>query len=269
MAQTDKVFAGSIPALYDQYLGPMIFEPYALDMAERAARYAPKRILELAAGTGIATRAIARKLPGVPITATDLNQPMLDHAAKQPPAGAAITWQQADAQALPFENGSFDLVICQFGVMFFPDKVKAYSEVRRVLAPGGRFLFNVWDRIEENEVTDLVVRGVASVFPSDPPRFLARTPHGHYDLSVIAEALKQSGFSAIRSDTVEKRGRAPSPRDPAIGFCQGTPMRMEIEARDKSRLEEATDAAASAVAARFGSGPIDSKIQAHVIEAMR
>ena len=269
MAQTDKAFVGSIPALYDRHLGPMIFEPYAVDMADRVARLAPKRILEIAAGTGIVTRALARKLPGVPITATDLNQPMLDHAAEHAPAGSAITWQQADAQALPFGSGDFDVVVCQFGAMFFPDKPKAYAEARRVLAAGGHYLLSVWDRIEENPASDLVTRAVAGLFPDDPPRFLARTPHGYYDLTAITEALRASGFAAIRSETIEKRGRAPSARDPAIGFCQGSPLRMEIEARDKSRLDEATDAAAEAVAAQFGRGPIDSKIQAHVIEATR
>ena len=269
MAQTDKEFVGSIPALYDRHLGPMIFEPYALDMAERVARLAPKRILEIAAGTGIVTRVLARKLPAVPITATDLNQPMLDHAAKHAPAGSAITWQQADAQALPFGNGQFDVVVCQFGAMFFPDKPKAYAEARRVLAAGGHYLLSVWGRIEENPVTDLVTRAVAGLFPDDPPAFLARTPHGYYDVTAISEALKASGFASVHTETVEKRGRAPSARDPAIGFCQGSPLRMEIEARDKSRLEEATDAAAEAVAARFGRGPIDGKIQAHVIEAAR
>lgn len=269
MAEVDKVFAGSIPALYDRHLGPMIFEPYALDMADRVARLAPKRILEIAAGTGIVTRALARKLPGVPITATDLNQPMLDHAAKQTPAGSAITWQQADAQSLPFETGAFDVVICQFGAMFFPDKAKAYGEARRVLSPGGHYLLNVWARIEENPVTDLATRAVAALFPDDPPAFFARTPHGYHDVAAITETLKASGFTAIRAETVEKRGRAPSARDAAIGLCQGTPLRMEIEARDKSRLEEATNAAAEAVAARFGRGPIDGKIQAHVIEAAR
>jgi SAM-dependent methyltransferase len=269
MAQTDKAFVGSIPELYDRHLGPMIFEPYALDMADRVARLAPKRILEIAAGTGVVTRALARRFPGVPITATDLNQPMLDHAAKHAPAGSAITWQQADAQTLPFETGSFDVVVCQFGVMFFPDKAKAYAEARRVLSPGGHFLFSVWDRIEESPVSDLVSRSVAALFPDDPPGFLARTPHGYYDLGAICDALKRSGFSAIRGETVERRGRAPSPRDPAIGFCQGSPLRMEIEARDKSRLDAATNAATEAVAARFGRGPIDSKIRAHVIEAAR
>ena len=268
MTDTDKTFAGSIPALYDRYLGPMLFEPYALDMAERVARLAPQRVLEIAAGTGIVTRALSQKLPAVPIVATDLNQPMLDHASARL-SSERITWGQADAQALPFDDASFDVIACQFGVMFFPDKAKAFSEARRVLAPGGRFLFSVWDRIEENEVADLISRAVAALFPKDPPGFLARTPHGYHDLASISAALKRSGFSAVHGETVPKRGRAPSPRDPAIGFCQGSPLRNEIEARDKSRLDEATDAAAEAVAKRLGRGPIDGKLRAHVVEAAR
>ena len=268
MTETDKTFAGSIPALYDRHLGPMIFEPYALDMAERVARLAPKRILEIAAGTGIVTRALARTLPAVPIVATDLNQPMLDHASGHTSVGT-ITWRQADAQALPFEDASFDVVVCQFGVMFFPDKVAAFREARRVLAPGGHFLFSVWDRIEENEAADQVSRAVASLFPKDPPGFLPRTPYGYHDLTAIGAALKQSGFWAVHGETVPKSGRASSARDPAIGFCQGSPLRNEIEARDKSRLDEATDIAAEAVAKRLGRGPINGKIQAHVVMAAR
>ena len=268
MTDTDKAFTGSIPALYDRYLGPMLFEPYALDVAERVARIAPKRVLEMAAGTGIVTRALSQKLPAIPIVATDLNQPMLDHAAAHL-TSQRITWRQADAQALPFEDGSFDVLVCQFGVMFFPDKTKAFSEARRVLAPGGRFLFSIWDRIEENEVADLVSRAVAALFPKDPPRFLARTPYGYHDLAAIETTLKHSGFPEIRSETLAKRGRAASARDPAVGFCQGTPLRGEIEARDKTRLEEVTGRATDAIIQRFGSGPIDSRIQAHVITATR
>ena len=267
MAETDKVFAGSIPALYDRHLGPLLFEPYAADMAERVAHLAPKRILEIAAGTGIVAQAVSRKLPTVPITATDLNQPMLDHAAANRPA-STITWRQADAQALPFDDGSFDVVVCQFGVMFFPDKAKAFGEAKRVLRPGGHYLFSVWGRIDENEVADLVSLAVASLFPKDPPGFLPRTPYGYHDLTAIAAALGRAGFSTVRSEAVSKRGRAAASRDPAIGLCQGSPLRSEIEARDKSRLEEATNAAAEAVAKRFGSGPIDSKMLAHVIEAV-
>jgi len=269
MKETDKLFVGSMPALYDRHLGPFIFEPSAEDLAARVARAAPHRVLETAAGTGIVTRAMARALAeSGSITATDLNQAMVDYAAAQTTA-RNVTWRQADALALPFADGAFDAVVCQFGVMFFPDKRAGYREALRVLAPGGRFLFNVWDRIEDNEISRVVTDAVAALFPADPPRFLARTPHGYHDVALIRDELGQAGFARVEIETIEKRGRAPSPRDPAIGFCQGSPLRSEIEARDPGRLAEATEAAARAVAARFGPGPIEGKIQAHVITATR
>jgi SAM-dependent methyltransferase len=193
---------------------------------------------------------------------------MVDYAAAQT-AAHNVTWQQADALALPFPDGSFDAVVCQFGVMFFPDKGAGYREALRVLKPGGRFLFNVWDRIAENEITRLVTDAVAALFPADPPQFLARTPHGYHDVALIREQLTQAGFPDVQIETVAKPARAPSPRDPALGFCQGSPLRSEIEARDGGRLAEATEAAAQAVAARFGPGPIEGKAQAHVITAAR
>src|ERR1051326_5415496 len=183
--QADRIFRGSIPALYDQCLGPMIFAPYADDLASRLADIRSGRVLETAAGTGVLTRALVSALPeGVSIDATDLNQPMLDHASEQL-APRRVTWRQADAQTLPYPDGVFDAVVCQFGVMFFPDKPQAFSEAYRVLKPGGRFLFNVWDRIEENEFADIVVKSVAALFPHDPPIFLARTPHGHHDTAPL------------------------------------------------------------------------------------
>ncbi|MEA2976124.1 MAG: hypothetical protein QOF19_1644 [Alphaproteobacteria bacterium] len=267
--RTDTAFSGSIPEIYDRYLGPLIFEPYAADLAQRLAVMTIESVLETAAGTGIVTRALARSLPATAsIVATDLNQPMLDSAAARE-SSARVTWRQADAQSLPFKDQSFDTVVCQFGVMFFPNKRAAYREALRVLKPGGRFLFNVWDRIEDNEIPHVVIEALAAVFPQDPPRFLARTPHGYHDPRVIRDDVEAAGFTHVEIETVEKRSRAPSPRHPAIGFCQGTPLRNEIEARDKSRLEEATDAAATAVAARFGAGMVDGKIQALVITAVR
>jgi SAM-dependent methyltransferase len=269
MKDADKLFAGSIPEFYERYLGPLIFAPYAADLAARVARLAPKRLLETAAGTGIATRALAQALPETAsIVATDLNQAMIDFAAAKTRA-RNVSWRQADALSLPFEDSAFDAVVCQFGVMFFPDKRAGYREALRVLAPGGRFLFNVWDRIEENEVPRIVTEAVAALFPNDPPRFLARTPHGHHDIAVIRGDLAVAGFGSIEIETVAKRSRAPSHRDPALGFCQGTPLRNEIEARDPARLAEAAEAAAAALAARLGPGPIDAKIQAHVIAAAR
>lgn len=267
MKDTDKLFVGSMPALYDRHLGPFIFEPYAEDMAERVGRVGPQRLLETAAGTGIVTRALARALPGsAALTATDLNQAMVDYAAAQSQA-SNVAWRQADALALPFADGAFDVVVCQFGVMFFPDKIKGYREALRVLRPGGRFLFSVWDRIEENEISHVLTEAVAALFPADPPRFLARTPHGYHDVAAIRTQLGQAGFGRVEIETVAKRGRAPSPRDPAVGFCQGSPLRSEIEARDAGRLQEATEGAAQALAERFGPGPIEGKIQAHVITA--
>lgn len=263
---TDKVFAGSIPEFYETHLVPLIFEPYAADLAARLASKSLTRVLEIAAGTGVVTRALASALRDtVSIVATDLNQPMLDHASglgtKRP-----VEWRQADAMSLPFQDATFDAVVCQFGVMFFPDKAKAYSEARRVLKPGGTFLFNVWDRIEQNEFADSVTTALQTVFPSDPPRFLARTPHGYYDKIIIERDLAAGGFTgSAEITTVTARSRAPSFTIPAIAYCQGTPLRNEIEARDRSRLGEATDAAAEAIGERFGRGAVDGKIQAHVV----
>jgi SAM-dependent methyltransferase len=266
----DNVFAGSVPELYETHLVPLIFQPYADDLKERVAALNASRILEIAAGTGVVTRALAT-LPndGLTIVATDLNQAMLDRAATVETA-RPVTWRQADAMALPFRDGEFDAVVCQFGAMFFPDKAKAFSEARRVLGPGGHFIFNVWDRISENEFADVVTTAMETVFPGDPPRFLARTPHGHHDVSALAREVVGGGFTkAPRIETVTARSRAASARVPAIAYCQGTPLRNEIEARDASRLAEATDVATAALARRFGAGAVDGKIQAHVVVVER
>ena len=268
---TDKRFAGSIPRLYEEYLVPLIFQPYAEDLATRLASRSVRRVLEIAAGTGVVTRQLAATLPtGVSIVATDLNQPMLDMASEIGTDGRPVQWRQADAMQLPFGDGEFDAVVCQFGVMFFPDKAKAYSEARRVLKDGGVYLFNAWDRIEENEFAHTVTTALETVFPDDPPRFMARTPHGYHDRAAIERDLHSGGFTqSPRIDTVAARSRANSPRAPAIAYCQGTPLRNEIEARDSSRLAEATDVAADAIARRFGHGVVDARIQAHVVAVER
>jgi SAM-dependent methyltransferase len=262
----DHGFLGSLPKVYQSHLVPLIFEPYAADLGNRLVERPVSRVLEMAAGTGAVTRVLASVLPAsVDIVASDLNQAMLDQAVamgtKRP-----VEWRQADAMQLPFEDGAFDAVVCQFGVMFFPDKAKAFAEARRVLLPGGLLMFSVWDRIEENEFADTVTSALASVFPADPPRFLVRTPHGYHDRPTIERDLAAGGFTAAsRITTLPKRSRAASPEIPAIAFCHGTPLRNEIEARAAAPIGEATNRASDAITRRFGKGEVDGKIQAHVV----
>ena len=270
MANDDSAFVGSIPELYDTHLVPLIFESYAADLADRVSALRPRSVLEIAAGSGVVTRALARRLSAeARYVVTDLNQPMLDYAQSRQHDDARLTWQVADSMELPFESESFDAIVCQFSVMFFPDKVAAFREARRVLGADGNLLFNVWDTIEENEFSNVVTDAVASVFPEDPPQFLARTPHGYHDQALIEAQLSEAGFKQVACTTLTKASVAPSPRDVAVAYCQGTPLRNEIEARDATRLAEITDIAEQAIAQRFGSGEVAGKTQGIVVSATR
>jgi ubiquinone/menaquinone biosynthesis C-methylase UbiE len=265
MSSSDALFAGSIPTLYDRHLVPMLFLPYARDIAQQAAALGTSPILETAAGTGVVTEELARALPEAAIVATDLNQAMLDVAAERV-RSPQVTFQAADAQSLPFEDGSFDLVVCQFGVMFFPDRVAAYLQSRRVLRSGGTFLFNAWNSLDHNPGSRAVAEAVAALFPEDPPSFLSRTPFGYHDTARIEADLRAAGFTEIAYETIEHRSRLGSPRAAAIGLCHGTPLKAEIEARDPARLDEATDAAAAALE-RLAAGAPDVAMSAHLFSA--
>jgi SAM-dependent methyltransferase len=269
-SESDIVFAGSVPKLYETYLVPLVFQPNAAEIAGRVAARSPSNVLEIAAGTGVVTRALASILPNnVPIVATDLNEGMLEQARS---IGTArpVEWRQADVMELPFPDESFDAAICGFGVMFFPDKAKAFAEVRRILRPGGVFIFNTWDRIEENEFVDTVTRALETLFPNDPPRFHARVPHGYHEPETIERDLAAGGFtSRPEIETVTARSEVRSPRVAAMAYCQGTPLRSEIEERDASLLSDATVIATKALADRFGKGHISGKIQAFVVTVVK
>ena len=261
--ENDSRFIASVAEVYQRHMVPLIFEPYAKHIASHVAALKPSRVLEVACGTGVATRELAEQT-SASIVATDLNQAMIDVAAG---AGTPrpIDWRQADAMRLPFDDGTFDVVVCQFGVMFFPDKAAAFAEARRVLRSGGAFVFSVWDRIEENEFADVVTNALEAMFPDYPPRFLARTPHGYHDVHAITRALARGGFrNAPRVATIAERSRAATPDIPAIAYCQGTPLRNEI---GEDRLTEATHLATTALRERFGNGPVAGKIQAHLVAA--
>ena len=270
MSRTDARFTTSISERYESHLVPLIFEPYATHLVDRLPMVEVSSVLEIACGTGVVTRALAARLPAATtIVATDLNQAMIDQAAAVG-TSRTVEWRQADAMRLPFEDATFDAVVCQFGAMFFPDRGHCFAEARRVLRPGGVFAIGVWDRIEENELADVVTSAVGTLFPADPPRFLARTPHGYHDREAIARDLARAGFTAPpRIDTIAERSRTATAREAAVAYCEGTPLRNEIEERAPTGLGAATDAATAAVAAHFGDGPIDAKIQAHVVVVRR
>ncbi len=262
---TDTKFAGSIPQIYQSHLVPMIFESYAADLAARLAQHNPTNVLETAAGTGAVTQEIILRLaPDSHLTATDLNQPMLDQA-KQNVQDKRVSWRQADALALPFDDKSFDAIACQFGAMFFPNRVQAYKEAKRTLTPGGRFFFNVWDRISENDFPHLIEEALAIRFSNDQPRFMSRTPHGYFEAEQIRSNLNAAGFLNISIETVSHKSKAPSPHFAAMAYCQGTPLRSEIESRAPNSLEEITQLASKTLEEKFGPGQIEGRIRALVI----
>jgi SAM-dependent methyltransferase len=269
ITDADQTFAGSLPTIYETFLVPLIFEPYAADLAGRLASRSVSRVLEIAAGTGVVTRKLAAALPErASIVATDKNQPMIDIASSVG-THRPVEWRQADAMQLPFVDATFDAVVCQFGVMFFPDKGQAFAEMRRVLKPGGLCLFNVWDAMAQNEFADVVTTAVGSLYPEDPPRFLARVPYGYCDPAAITRDLERGGFRAPAITTVAARSGATSARVPAVGFCCGTPLRDEIEKRGPTQLNKAAGVAEAALASRFGTGAVNGRMQAHVVSVER
>ena len=266
MASTDAAFSGSIPQIYDRYLAELLFNDFARDIAVRTAAFSPKRILETAAGTGLATAVIVDLLPDAALTVTDLNQAMLD-VAGQRVTSPKVEFQAADAQSLPFGDGDFDAVVMQFGMMFLPDRAAGYREALRVLGPGGRFIFNVWDGINKSPVAEVVHDSMAALFPDDPPGFFTRVPWGYHDTARLEQDVRAAGFTDVGIATVAATSRADSPADAAIGLCQGTPLRAEIEARGD--LDQATQAATEALIRRFGEGPIEQPLSAHAVTATK
>lgn len=263
-------FAGAVPETYQQLLVPLIFEPYAVDLAERTAMIEPRDILEIAAGTGVVTRALAARLdPRARIVATDLSPAMLAVAQARGGNDPHITWQTADAMALPFDRERFDAVLCQFGVMFFPDKVHAYRQVLNTLKPGGRFLFSVWDGVETNEFAHCVSDALRELFPEQPMDFIERLPHGYFDTARIGRELAEAGFASVVVDAVSSESRAPSAAYAAAAYCQGTPLRPEIDARAPGEIEAVTARVAERIAARFGAGEVQGGIRAFIFSAQR
>jgi SAM-dependent methyltransferase len=265
MSDMNRSFGGSMPEFYDRILVPVMFEPFARDLAARLQGMTSGHVLEIAAGTGVVTRALARTLPAeVAITATDLNPAMLDRA-KSHAGMERVEWQEADALALPFPDRRFHCVLCQFGVMFFPDKQAAFREALRVLRPHGQFLFSVWGN-RDGSLWEVAI-DVVGEFLSRDPASLVSPPYN--DIAAVRAELGTAGFHSIVAEEVVKVSRSNSARDAAITMCHGGLVRAAIEAQAPHRLSEITEAAAAAIAARFGNGAIDAAFRGIVFTARR
>jgi SAM-dependent methyltransferase len=258
----DTSWVASMPEVYDRCLGPAVFAPLAADLAVRARAGSPQRVLELAAGTGILTAGLVEAQPDAEVIATDLNQAMVQYASVLEPRA---TWEVADAMHLVYADASFGLVACQFGVMFFPDKVTAYREVRRVLVPGGSFLFNVWDTLDTHGFENAVTDALAELLPEDTPDFLARLPHGYADPDRIRADIQAAGLRVESLDHVELVGTAPSAAVLAEGYGLGTPLRFELQ--ERGDLADLVPRLAEALTRRLGEGPVDGRLAAYVVRA--
>ena len=267
MDNKNAQFAGSIPAAYDRYLGPMFFEPYAEDIAARLNVGPNSSVLELACGTGIVTRVLRNRLPAaVRLVATDLNEPMMQIAAAKFTRDDAVEWKQADATNLPFDDGSFDAVVCQFGFMFFPDKPLSAREARRVLKPGGLFLFNTWGPLDENPLGKISHEIIASFFEKDPPTFY-QVPFGYHDREEIHGLLQDAGFRDIRIDVVDKQSAPTRAEDAATGLVEGSPIAIAIADRDASLAPAIKAAVADALTKHFGGSTFRAPMRAVVAQA--
>lgn len=261
MTETD-VFKHSTPSLYDRYMGPLLFEPYAKHVADRLVALRPNRILETAAGTGIVTRAVNKALPEAQILATDINPAVVEFASQH--RCERVTFQRADAQQLPFDDESFDLVLCVFGVMFFPDKIRANAEARRVLHLGGRYVLVTFDRLDRNPIPEAAGAAVATVFRENP-RYMERGPFSYTDAALIESDLRAAGFEDITVETVQLASRVTA-QQAAQGIVLGSPFRAEIERLDSSALQRALAAVTEALLPWDGK---NAPMSAHIATATR
>ena len=270
MAERNAAFVGSIPANYDRYLGPLFFHDYADDLVARVETKPGLRVLETACGTGIVTARLAARLAGQgTLVATDLNEPMMVHAAQRLGAGARVEWRQADATALPFDDRSFDVVVCQFGLMFYPDKARGVREAFRVLRAGGHYVFNVWGKLEDNLVPRITHETVASFFEADPPQVYT-VPFSLFETEKVTAWLREAGFIDVTAEAVAKTGTSPSTEEAAIGLIDGNPIYLAIMERTPAALGDIKAALARNLTARLGpERPLRAPLRAFVFSARK
>jgi len=260
-------FAGSIPANYERYLGPFLFEPYALDLVSRLQDKNYGDVLEIACGTGRVTAHLAKSVKYDTLTATDLNIDMIN-VARGVVQNKNVKWQAVDAMDLPFDDGSFDLVVMQFGIMFFPDKERGLKEAHRVLRPGGKLIFNTWNKVETNEAIHEGRKIIESYFEDNPPIFYS-VPFSMHDEQQLETLTAGAGFKDVKVELVKKQGIGSSATDLTKGIVEGNPVYLAICERDPSLINVIKDAIQKVLSEKFGSKPIRSPLQAWVVEAIK
>jgi len=261
-----SAFAGTIPANYEKYLGPFLFEPYALDLVSRLQDKKYNDILEIACGTGRVTKHLTSSVKYDTLTATDLNPDMIS-VAKEKANDSSIKWMQADAQELPFDDNSFDLVVIQFGVMFFPDKPKGLSEAYRVLRPGGKLIFNTWDKTENVPGIYEGRNVIESYFEGNPPKFYS-IPFSMHDEKELKELPINAGFKDVKVSLVKKEGYSPSTSDLATGIVEGNPIYLAITEKDPSLVDKIKDHVSEVLKEKYGDS-IRVPLQAWIVEAIK
>jgi SAM-dependent methyltransferase len=255
-------WSDDMPDVYDRLMVPMTFAPFASDLARRVSVNRPRRVLEVAAGTGVVTKTLVGLAGVAEVVATDLNPAMVETGRRNVPTA---TWEVADALALPFADAEFDTVVCQFGVMFFPDKVAGMTQARRVLAADGTFYASTWGRLDQHDVETAYMTAVRTVLPDDPPDFLTVVPHGYSDPDRFGDDARTAGFPDVTVETVTLRNGAVSARDAALGYCTGSPMRAGLEQRGD--VKTLTEAIADEMERILGTGLVSLEMTAHVLIA--
>ncbi len=267
MVQDAANFGGSAPEYYDRLLGNAQFKLFGRDLAGRIPQRPGGALLEIACGTGIVTRALRERLaPEVPLVATDISRAMLDYAQARHADLRGVEWKEADATRLPFGDGAFGAVVCAFGIMFFPDRELGMREARRVLRKSGRFLFNVWDGLENNPHGRANAAVMDELFPGDAEMTFAAMAYGYNDRKAIGAALQASGFGEVRFEAVRLPVELPSARDYATGQMRGTPRGMLVEKKGRT-IDEVIDKVAAALAKVGGERPFRVQAQALVVQA--
>jgi ubiquinone/menaquinone biosynthesis C-methylase UbiE len=259
-------FAGSVPANYEKYLGPFLFEPYALDLISRLQDKKYNDILEIACGTGRVTKHLAAAVKHDTLTATDLNPDMIS-TAKEKVHDKSIKWISADAMQLPFDDNSFDLVVMQFGIMFFPDRPKGLSEAYRVLRPGGKLIFNTWDRTENVPAIYEGRKVIESYFEGNPPKFYS-IPFSMHDENELRELPTKAGFKDVKVSLVKKEGYSPSAAGLAIGIVEGNPIYLAIVEKDPSLVNKITEHVKKVLINKYGES-VKVPLQAWVVEGIK